>query len=81
MVIATTIPKEKPASAKNKNISEEIKKQKLNKRGNMNLRNFLECSSSSVLNTVGEVTTMKEIITPSSSAFINIPDTKNMCHT
>ena len=26
----------------------------------MNLRNFLECSSSSVLNTVGEVTTMKD---------------------
>ena len=78
MAIATTIPKENSASAKNKNISVEIKKQKLNKRGNMNLRNFLECSSSSVLNTVGEVTTMKEIITPRSSAFINIPVSTNM---
>ena len=78
MAIATTIPKENSASAKHKNIIVEIKKQKLNKRGNMNLRNFLECSSSSVLNTVGEVTTMKEIITPRSSAFTNIPDSKNM---
>ena len=78
MAIPTTIPKENSASAKNKSISVEIKKQKLNKRGNMNLRKFLEFSSSSVLNTVGEVTTMKEIITPRSRAFINIPDSINM---
>ena len=78
MAIPTTIPKENSASAKNKNISVEIKKQKLNKRGNMNLRKFLECFSSSVLNTVGEVTTMKEIITPKSSAFTNIPISMNM---
>ena len=78
MAIPTTIPKENSASAKNKNISVEIKKQKLNKRGNMNLRKFLEFSSFSVLNTVGEVTTMKEIITPRSRAFINIPASINM---
>ena len=73
MAIPTTIPKENSASAKNKNIGVEIKKQKLNKRGNINLRKFLECSPSSVLNTVGEVTTKKEVITPKSEAFINIP--------
>ena len=73
MAIATTIPKENSASAKNKNISVEIKAQKLNKRGNMNLRNFLEYSSSSVLNTVGEVTTIKETITPKSKPLSNIP--------
>ena len=78
MAIPTTIPKENSASAKNKNISVEIKKQKLKRRGNMNLRKFLECSSSSVLNTVGEVTTMKEIITPRSRAFSNIPDYMNI---
>ena len=78
MAIPTTIPKENSASAKNKNISVEIKKQKLNRRGNMNLRKFLECSSSSVLNTVGEVTNMKEIITPKSRAFTNIPVSTNM---
>ena len=47
MAIPTTIPKENSASAKNKNISVEIKKQKLKRRGNMNLRKFLEPSSSS----------------------------------
>ena len=78
MASPTTIPNENLANAKNRNISVEIKKQKLNKRGNMDLRKFLECSSSSVLNTVGEVTTMKEIITPSSRAVINIPDSMNM---
>ena len=78
MAIPTTIPKENSASAKNKNIPVEIKKQKLKRRGNMNLRKFLECSSSSVLNTVGEVTTMKETIAPRSSAFINIPNSINM---
>ena len=78
MAIPTTIPKENSASAKNKNISVEIKKQKLKRRGNISLKKFLECSSSSVLNTVGEVTTMKEIITPSRRAFSNIPDSMNM---
>ena len=73
MPIPTTIPKKNPASAKIKNISVEIKKQKLNKRGNINLRKFLEFAASSVLNTVGEVTTKKEVITPKSEAFINIP--------
>ena len=81
MAIPTTIPKENSASAKNKNISVEIKKQKLKRRGNMNLRKFLECSSSSVLNTAGEVTTMNEIITPKSRAFTNIPDSINMSQT
>ena len=78
MAIPTDIPKENSASTKNKNITVEIKKQHLNRRGNMNLRKFLECSSSSVLNTVGEVTTMKEIITPRSRAFSNIPASMNM---
>ena len=78
MPIPITIPKENLASVKNKNISVEIKKQKLNKRGNINLRKFLECSASSVLNTVGEVTTKKEVITPKSEAFINIPVSINM---
>ena len=73
MAIPTDIPKENSASTKNKNITVEIKKQNLNRRGNMNLRKFLECFSSSVLNTVGEVTTIKEIITPRSRAFSNIP--------
>ena len=48
-----------------------MRKQKLNKRGNIDLRNFLEFSSSSVLKTVGDVTIMKEVITPSRSAFSN----------
>ena len=78
MPIPKTIPKKNSASAKIKNISVEIKKQKLNKRGNINLRKFLECSASSVLNTVGEVTTKKEVITPKSEAFINIPVSINM---
>ena len=78
MPIPTTIPKKNPASAKIKNISVEIKKQKLNKRGNINRKKFLECSASSVLNTVGEVTTKKELITPKSSAFVNILASKYM---
>ena len=69
MAIPTTIPKENSASAKDKNIPVEIKKQKLNRRGNIDLKNFLEYSSSNVLNTVGEVTTMKDAITPMRKAF------------
>ena len=38
-----------------------MRKQKLNKRGNIYLRNFLEFSPSSVLNTVGDVTIIKEV--------------------
>ena len=78
MPIPTTIPKKNSASAKIKNINVEIKKQKLNKRGNINLRKFLECCPSNVLNTVGEVTTKKEVIIPKSEAFINIPASINM---
>ena len=73
ITIPATIPKENSASAKNKNIPVEIKKQKLNRRGNINLKNFLEYSSSNVLNTVGEVTTMKDIITPMRKAFSSNP--------
>tara|TARA_B100000902_G_scaffold1317_1_gene1743 strand:+ start:19 stop:279 length:261 start_codon:yes stop_codon:yes gene_type:complete len=69
-------PKENSANTKNKDISVDIRKQNLNKRGNINLRKLLECSSSSVLNTVGEVTTMKETITPKSRALSNIPASK-----
>ena len=73
ITIPATIPKENSASAKNKNIPVEIKKQKLNRRGNTNLKNFLEYSSSNVLNTVGEVTTMKDVITPIRKAFSSNP--------
>lgn len=73
ITIPATIPKENSASAKNKNIPVEIKKQKLNSRGNINLKNFLEYSSSNVLNTVGEVTTMKDVITPMRKAFSSNP--------
>ena len=73
ITIPATIPKENSASAKNKNIAVEIKKQKLNRRGNINLKNFLEYSSSNVLNTVGEVTTMKDVITPMRNAFSSNP--------
>ena len=72
-LIPSTIPKTNSPKEKNKNIKIEIKKQKLKRRGNMNLRNFLECSSSSVLKTVGEVTNANEIIAPKSSAFRNNP--------
>tara|TARA_B100000927_G_C16357591_1_gene426060 strand:+ start:314 stop:490 length:177 start_codon:yes stop_codon:yes gene_type:complete len=57
-----------------------MRKQKLNKRGNIYLRNFLEFSPSSVLNTVGEVTIIKEIITPSRSAFISKPNSISMIY-
>ena len=52
-----------------------MRKQKLNKRAKIYLKNFLEPSSSSVLKTVGEVTSMKEVITPSRNAFNNKADT------
>jgi len=73
ITIPATIPKENSASAKNKNIAVEIKKQKLNRRGNINLKNFLEYSSSNVLNTVGEVTTINDVITPMRKAFNSNP--------
>ena len=77
-LIPSAIPKTNSPKAKNNNIKMEIKKQKLKRRGNMNLRNFLECSSSSVLNTVGEVTNTNEIIAPRSNAFKNNPISINM---
>ena len=55
-----------------------MRKQKLNKRGNINRRNFFEFSSSRVLNTVGDVTIIKEIITPRRRALINNPNSLNM---
>jgi hypothetical protein len=70
IAIPSIIPKTKLPNEKNKNMNIEIKKQKLKRRGNINLKNFLECSSSSVLNTAGEVTTMKETIAP----IIRAPD-------
>ncbi len=73
IAIANIIPKKKSPNEKNKNINTETKKQKLKRRGNMYLKNFLECSSSSVLKTVGEVTTMKEVIVPRIRAFNNNP--------
>ena len=73
IAIPNIIPKTKSPNEKNKNINIEIKKQKLKRRGNMYLKNFLEWSSSSVLKTAGEVTTMKEVIAPRTRAFNNIP--------
>ena len=72
------IPETKSPNEKNKNINIEIKKQKLKRRGNMYLKNFLEWSSSSVLKTAGEVTTMKEVIAPRIRAFKNNPISKYM---
>tara|TARA_Y100001935_G_C17185372_1_gene447317 strand:+ start:431 stop:844 length:414 start_codon:yes stop_codon:yes gene_type:complete len=77
-LIPSTIPNTNSPKAKNKNIKIEIKKQKLKRRGNMNLRNFLEYSSSSVLKTVGEVTNTNEIIAPRSNAFRNNPVSINI---
>ena len=77
-LIPSAIPKTNSPKAKNKNIKIETKKQKLKRRGNINLRNFLECSSSSVLNTVGEVTNTNEIIAPRSNAFKNNPISINI---
>ena len=73
IAIPNIIPETKSPNAKNKNINVEIKKQKLKRRGNMHLKNFLEWSSSSVLKTAGEVTTMKEVIVPRIRAFNNNP--------
>ena len=73
IAIPNIIPETKSPNEKNKNINIEIKKQKLKRRGNMYLKNFLELSSSSVLKTAGEVTTMKEVIVPRIRAFNNNP--------
>ena len=73
IAIPNIIPETKYPNEKNKNINIEIKKQKLKRRGNMYLKNFLEWSSSSVLKTAGEVTTMKEVIVPRIRAFNNNP--------
>ena len=73
IAIPNIIPETKSPNEKNKNINIEIKKQKLKRRGNMYLKNFLEWSSSSVLKTAGEVTTMKEVIAPRTRAFNNNP--------
>ena len=78
IAIPNIIPKTKLPNEKNKNINIEIKKQKLKRRGNMYLKNFLEWSSSSVLKTAGEVTTTKEVIAPRSSAFRNNPVSINI---
>ena len=78
IAIPNIIPETKSPNEKNKNINIEIKKQKLKRRGNMYLKNFLEWSSSSVLKTVGEVTTMKEVIAPRIRAFKNNPISKYM---
>ena len=73
IAIPNIIPETKSPNEKNKNINIEIKKQKLKRRGNMYLKNFLEWSSSSVLKTAGEVTNMKEVIAPRIRAFNNNP--------
>ena len=73
IAVPNIIPETKSPNEKNKNINIEIKKQKLKRRGNMYLKNFLEWSSSSVLKTAGEVTTMKEVIAPRIRAFNNNP--------
>ena len=73
IAIPNIIPETKSPNEKNKNINIEIKKQKLKRRGNMYLKNFFEWSSSSVLKTAGEVTTMKEVIAPRTRAFNNNP--------
>ena len=78
MAIPNIIPETKSPNEKNKNINIEIKKQKLKRRGNMYRKNFLEWSSSSVLKTAGEVTTMKEVIAPRMRAFNNNPISKYM---
>ena len=73
IAIPNIIPETKSPNEKNKNINIEIKKQKLKRRGKMYLKNFFEWSSSSVLKTAGEVTTMKEVIVPRIRAFSNNP--------
>tara|TARA_B100000989_G_scaffold70431_1_gene49277 strand:- start:835 stop:1242 length:408 start_codon:yes stop_codon:yes gene_type:complete len=73
IAIPNIIPETKSPNEKDRNINIEIKKQKLKRRGNMYLKNFLEWSSSSVLKTAGEVTTMKEVIAPRIRAFNSNP--------
>ena len=73
IAIPNIIPETKSPNEKNKNINIEIKKQKLKRRGKMYLKNFFEWSSSSVLKTAGEVTTMKEVMAPRIRAFKNNP--------
>ena len=73
IAIPNIIPETKSPNEKNKNINIEIKKQKLKRRGKMYLKNFFEWSSSRVLKTAGEVTTMKEVIAPRIRAFNNNP--------
>ena len=78
IAIPKIIPGTKSPNEKNKNINIEIKKQKLKRRGNMCLKNFLEWFSSSVLKTAGEVTTTKEVIDPRIIAFNNNPISRYM---
>ena len=73
IAIPNIIPETKSLKENNKNINIEIKKQKLKRRGKMYLKNFFEWSSSRVLKTAGEVTTMKEVIVPRIRAFNNKP--------
>ena len=73
IAIPNIIPKTNSPRAKAKNMNNEIKKQKLKSRGNMNLKNFFEDSSSSVLKTAGDVTAIKEVIIPRRRAFNNNP--------
>ena len=73
IAIPNIIPETKSPKEKSKNINIEIKKQKLKRRGKTYLKNFFEWSSSSVLKTAGEVTTMKEVIAPRIRAFNNNP--------
>ena len=73
IAIPNIMPETKSPNEKNKNINIEIKKQKLKRRGKMYLKNFFEWSSSRVLKTAGEVTTMKEVIVPRIRAFNNNP--------
>ena len=78
ITIPNIIPKTKSPSANARNMNIEIKKQKLKSRGNMNLRNFLDDSPSSVLKTAGDVTTIKEVIIPKRRAFNNNPNSLYM---
>ena len=71
-------PKTKSPRAKDKNMNNDMKKQKLKSRGNMNLRNFLEDSPSSVLKTAGDVTTINDVIIPKRRAFNNNPNSLYM---
>ena len=48
--------------------------QKLNKRGNINLKNFCEFFESRVLKTVGDVTATNDIIIPIRMEFVINPN-------